>query len=157
MMAVLSWLETTGLSIWIREGETIWAFPTILTLHTFGLGLLVGASVIVDLRLLGIGGRMPIAPLRTLFGLMWAGFWLNAVTGTLLFAADATKRGPSLFFWAKLLFVALGVAAMVLIKRSVFDTREDPAATGSPVKLWAIASIVVWTAAIVTGRLLAYI
>ena len=43
-MAVLNWLEATGLSTWVREGESIWAFPTILTLHTFGLGLLVGAN-----------------------------------------------------------------------------------------------------------------
>ena len=155
-MAVLTWLETTGLSTWIREGETIWAFPTILTLHTFGLGLLVGASTVVNLRLLGVGGRMPGAPLGSLFWLMWAGFWLNAVTGTLLFIADATKRGTSVFFLAKLLFVALGVVTVVLIKRAMLDQPAAPD-SGGRVKRLAILSLVAWTAAIVTGRLLAYI
>ena len=100
------------------RGESIWAFPTILTLHTFGLGLLVGANTIVDLRLLGIGRRVPLEPLRPLFSVMWAGFWLNAVTGSLLFAADATRRARRLFFLMKLVFVAIGVATMVAIKRS---------------------------------------
>jgi hypothetical protein len=154
-MAVLNWLETTGLSMWVREGESIWAFPTILTLHTFGLGLLVGANTVVDLRVLGIGRRLPLAPLRPLFSVMWAGFWLNAVTGSLLFAADATARGTSTFFLAKLIFVAIGVAAMVSIKRSAFDAPPD--APASSPKLMALVSLGAWTAAITTGRLLAYV
>jgi len=157
MMALYEWLEATSLSTWVREGETIWAFPTVLTLHTFGLGLLVGASAVMDLRLLGIGRRMPIAPLRSLFSLMWGGFWLNLVTGTMLFAADATKRGTSGLFLAKLLFVALGVATMVLIKRSVFDAPADPETAAPNVKLQAFLSLIAWVAAIVAGRLLAYV
>ena len=154
-MAVLNWLETSGLSTWVREGESIWAFPTILTLHTFGLGLLVGANTVVNLRLLGIGRRMPLEPLRPLFSLMWGGFWLNAVTGSLLFAADATERGTSLFFLAKLMFVAVGVMLMVRIERSVFDAPPD-APTDSPKRL-ALLSLACWAAAITTGRLLAYV
>ena len=154
-MAVLNWLETTGVSTWVREGESIWAFPTILTLHTFGLGLLVGANAIVDLRLLGIGRRVPLDPLRPLFSVMWGGFWLNAVTGSLLFAADATGRGTSAFFLMKLVFVAIGVATVVWIRRAVFDAPPD-APTASP-KLLAFVSLAAWTAAITAGRLLAYI
>ena len=154
-MAFLTWLESTGLSTWVREGESIWAFPSILTLHTFGLGLLVGANTIVNLRLLGIGSRVPLEPLRPLFNVMWAGFWLNAFTGTLLFAADATERGTSVFFLAKLVFVAIGVSAMVAIRRSAFDAPPD-APVGSP-KLMALVSLAAWTAAITTGRLLAYV
>jgi hypothetical protein len=154
-MAFLNWLESSGLSMWVREGESIWAFPTVLTLHTFGLGLLVGANTVVNLRLLGIGSRVPLDPLRPLFSVMWGGFWLNLVTGSLLFAADATGRGTSLFFMAKLVFVAIGVAVMVSIRRNVFDAPPD-APTASP-KLLASLSLVAWTVAIMAGRLLAYI
>ncbi|MBI4887403.1 MAG: hypothetical protein HY824_09935 [Acidobacteria bacterium] len=155
-MAFLMWLESSGFSTWVREGESIWAFPTILTLHTFGMGLLAGTSVVVDLRLLGIGRRVPLEPLRPLFSVMWGGFWLNLVTGSMLFAADATKRGTSTFFLAKLVFVAIGVWAMVLIKRSVFDAPADSAAAASAKRL-AWMSILAWTAATTAGRLLAYI
>ena len=59
-------------------------------------------------------------------------------------------------FYAKLLFVFLGVSSVVLIKRSVFDVPVDVAAA-APVKLLALLSLVAWTAAITTGRLLAYL
>lgn len=154
-MAVLEWLEASGVSTWVREGETIWAFPTVLTLHTFGMALLVGTSVVINLRLLGIAGPLAIAPLRALFGVMWGGFWLNLVTGSLLFGADATRRGVDPLFMAKLVFVAIGVATVVLIRRSVFD-----APPGAPVpsgKTLAILSLAAWTAAVTAGRLLAYV
>jgi hypothetical protein len=156
-MAVLAWLEASSLSTWVREGETIWAFPTILTLHTFGMGLLVGCSVVISLRLLGIGRRLAIAPLRALFPMMWGGFWLNLVTGTLLFAADATKRGTDPLFMTKLVFVAIGVAAMVLMRRNVFDAPDEGAAAVPSGKTLAMLSLAAWTAAVTTGRLLAYV
>ena len=153
---MFEWLEATSLSVWVREAQTIWAFPMILTLHTFGLALLVGGSVVIDLRLLGIGRQMPVAPLRMLFRVVWAGFWLSLITGSTLFAAYATMRGTSPVFYAKLLFVALGVSTVVLIRRAVFDVPAEIAATGS-VKLMALLSLAAWTAAITTGRLLAYL
>lgn len=156
-MAVLEWLEATGLATWVREGETIWAFPTILTLHTFGMGLLAGTAAVIDLRLLGIGHRLPLPPLRSLFGLMWGGFWLNLMTGVLLFTADATRRGTDVLFFTKMLFVAIGVTTVVLIKRTAFDTPTDAVAAGSPVKLLAALSLVAWAVAVTAGRLLAYV
>ena len=150
-------LQNTGVSTWIREANSLMAFPGILTLHTMGLGVLVGAAAVVDLRLLGMGGRMPIAPLRDLFRLMWAGFVVNAITGTLLFGADAVKRGSSVFFLAKLLLVTLGVVTMVLIKRDAFGPKADPMKPSATAKRLAIASLLIWSAAITAGRLLAYV
>ena len=37
-------LENLQFSTWLRESNSIWAYPTMLTLHTIGLALLVGAS-----------------------------------------------------------------------------------------------------------------
>jgi hypothetical protein len=150
-------LQDTGLSTWIREANSLMAFPGILTLHTMGLGLLVGAAAVLDLRLLGMGGRLPLAPMRDLFRLMWIGFVVNAVTGTLLFAADAVRRGTSVFFLAKLLLVAGGVVTMVLIKRNIFGPNADPVRPSATAKRLAIASLLIWSAAITAGRLLAYV
>ena len=162
-MEILTSLQSTALSAWIRESASILAFPGILTLHTFGLGLLVGASAVFDLRLLGVGGRVPLAPMRTLFTIMWVGFALNAVTGTALFVADAERRGTSLLFLLKLALVAAGVATIVLIRREVYGgTRRQPedadhAAVSATARILAVVSLVVWASAITAGRLLAYI
>ena len=150
-------LQNTGVSTWIREANSLMAFPGILTLHTMGLGVLVGAAAGLDLRLLGMGGRLPLAPMRELFRLMWIGFVVNAVTGTLLFAADAVRRGTSVFFLVKLLLVAGGVVTMVLIKRNVFGPNADPVRPSVTAKRLALASLLFWSAAITAGRLLAYV
>jgi hypothetical protein len=156
-MAVLAWLEASSLSTWVREGETIWAFPTILTLHTFGMGLLVGCSIVISLRLLGIGRRLSVTPLRSLFTVMWGGFWLNLITGSLLFAADATRRGTDPLFMTKLVFVAIGVSTVILIRRTVFDAPDPNAAAAASGKMLGIVALAAWTAAVTAGRLLAYV
>ena len=153
-MDLFTWLETTSLATWVREGESLLAFPTVLTLHTCGLGMLVGAAAVVNLRLLGIGWRAPLGAFRSLFTVMWVGFWLNAITGTMLFIAQATNRGTSTFFLAKMAFVVIGVVSTVLIKRRVIDAPPDAVV---PARALAMVSLVAWTAAITAGRLLAYV
>ena len=156
MIDFFAWLEASAFSTWVREAPTIWAFSTILTLHTFGMGVLVGASALLDLRLLGIGRTMPLGPLQSLYRIMWSGFWLNLITGSMLFAADATSRGTQWLFFVKMLFVATGVATMVLIRRQVYGTQMEPVVNGSTRALAAV-SLVAWVVAITAGRLLAYV
>jgi hypothetical protein len=157
MMGFYAWLEASAMSTWVREAPTIWAFSTILTLHTFGMGVLVGASALLDLRLLGIGRTMPLGPLESLYRVMWAGFWLNLVTGSVLFAADATSRGTQWLFFVKLLFVATGVATMILIRKQVYGARTEPVTVTGSTRGLAMVSLVAWAFAITAGRLLAYV
>ena len=156
-MDFLSSLESSGFSTWLRESNSIWGYPTILTLHTVGLALLVGANTVLDLRLLGFAQRLPLEELARAFRIMWIGFWLNAVTGAMLFAADATTRGTSRLFISKLFLVAFGVLVILAIRRQVFGTTPDQPRIGSTAKLLAVTSLAVWIAAITAGRLMAYV
>jgi len=158
MMEILIALQESALSTWLREAETTWAMPMVLTLHTLGLGVLVGAAFAFDLRVLGMGRTIPLAPLKVLFRVMWIGFWINAATGLLLFASDAIRRGTSFTFLLKMSLVAGGVATVILLRRHVYRTDGTVAdhVSGSA-RLLAATSIVVWCAAIGTGRLLAYV
>ena len=63
----LLWLEQCALPTWVRESGSVWSDPTVLTLHTLGLGVLVGASAVVDLRVLGYARQFPIAGLPNAF------------------------------------------------------------------------------------------
>ena len=157
MTDVLASLQQSGFAIWLRESESIWALPTILTLHTLGLGVLVGPSWAFDLRVLGIARSIPLAPLQSLFRVMWIGFWINFFTGAMLFAADATRKGTSTLFLTKMLFVVIGVVTLVLLKRHVYGADPNPVRVSSTARLLAMASIVVWAAAVGAGRLLAYV
>src|SRR5688572_2935656 len=63
-MSFLIWLQESPFGLWVAE--SIWAYPIILTLHTVGFGVLVGTSAFLDLRLLGVGAGVPLAPLEIL-------------------------------------------------------------------------------------------
>jgi hypothetical protein len=158
MMQMLAWLEATSFSTWVRESSSIWAYPTVLTLHTVGLAMLVGASWVLDLRVLGLAKAISLAELSKSFRIMWLGFWVNAVSGAILFAGDATTKGATWLFVWKLALVAIGVATVILIRRNVYGRGLAGAApVGLAAKALAVTSLVVWAAAIAAGRFMAYL
>ena len=146
-------LENLPLSTWLRESNSIWAYPTMLTLHTIGLALLVGASAALDLRVLGWGQAMALADLRPLFRWMWVGFWINALSGVVLLAADATTKAAAPMFLIKLGLVTVAVVVMAAQRREVF---APAAAVTTAAKGLAATSLTLWLAAIGAGRLMAY-
>lgn len=153
----LTALESTGFATWLRESGSIWAYPTVLTLHTTGMGVLVGANWVFDLRLLGVGSGLSLAPLQRLFRVMWIGFWVNFVTGVMLFAADASTKGTTNVFFIKLALIVAAVIVAVLMKRSVYGHGDTPTAVPPAARVFAVLSILLWLGAITAGRLMAYL
>ncbi|HEV8393689.1 MAG TPA: hypothetical protein VGQ37_05410 [Vicinamibacterales bacterium] len=146
-------LENLPFSIWLRESNSIWAYPTMLTLHTIGLALLVGASAALDLKVLGWGQAIALTDLRPMFRWMWIGFWVNALSGVVLLAADATTKAAAPMFLIKLGLIAVGVVIMAAQRRAVF---APAAAITRSARVLAAASLTVWFVAIAAGRLMAY-
>jgi len=158
MMDVLVQLEESGFGTWVRESNSLLAYPSILFLHTLGMGLLAGVSGLIDLRILGVGSEIPLESMQKYVPYMWAGFWLNAATGIALFIPDATTKAVSPVFYTKIGFVITAMVLTSLIKTRVF---RDPLLDKRPVpmngRLLALASIFCWLGAITAGRLLAYV
>jgi len=153
------WLEGSALAVWTRESPSIWAYPTVLTLHTVGLGVLVGANAVIDFRLLGFAPRLPIPSLAPLYRFMWGGFGINAVTGVLLFAINATTKARQPVFYIKLLLIALALLVTAAIRRtaergSAFD---DAAPAGPRARRLAALSLLLWAGVVTAGRLMAYL
>ena len=155
MTDLLASLEASAFSTWLRESPSVWAYPTVLTLHTLGLGVLVGANWMVDLRVLGVARAVPLGILSRAFPIMWAGFWVNAITGVLLLVADPNKGLIPIFLW-KLGMIAVGVAFILLLKRKVYGRGVEMDSASFGVKTMAALSLVIWIAAIATGRWMAY-
>ena len=95
--------------------------------------LLVGCAWVVDLRLLGIARSIPIGPLRPLFRIMWAAFWINLATGVLLFIADPERKATSLLFGFKMLLIIdqPAAAARASSERSTATEPEPATVDGS--------------------------
>lgn len=154
MNDLLSSLENTAVSQWILSSD--WGYPILLTLHSLGLGLLVGLLVVIDLRILGFVRALPLGALRKLMPWVWVGFLANAVSGALLFMADATKDFYANSFRIKIVCIVIGVAIAVYLDARVL---RDGAALEVPraATVLAWASLASWTGAIVAGRLIAYL
>jgi hypothetical protein len=156
-MGVLVWLESLPLSVWVHESPSVWAQPTVLTLHTMGMGVLVGASWVLDLRLLGISRNIPLSAFRWVFRAVTVSLTVNIVTGVLLFAQRATSLGTAIPFLIKMGLVIASVATLVPLHSLVFHSDANQCEVSGSARLLAIVSILAWTGAITAGRLLAYL
>jgi hypothetical protein len=109
--------------------ENTWVFPALEALHVIGLALLVGNVVLADLRTLGWSAAASSRRVQE------AGFWLMVLTGAPMFASGMERYRSNPAFWLKM---ALLAAALLIGTRT---TRAG-----------AIASLIVWTLAVVAAR-----
>ena len=157
-MQIFTWLQDTPFAHWVASDPSLLAYPTILTLHTVGMAIVVGTCVVIDLRLLGIGGDVPLVALGGAPRLVWTGFFINAATGLALFTTDAEHKAMQTVFFVKLSLIFLALAVYARIRTLVF---RSPAAITTPisteVRTLAVLSLILWTGATVAGRLMAYL
>src|SRR5256885_8410969 len=104
-MGMLAWLENSSLAVWVHESPSVWAQPTVLTLHTMGMAVLVGASWVLDLRLLGISRNIPLSPFRWVFRAVAVSLLVNVVTGILLLMARPPLLGAAFPLFLKILLL----------------------------------------------------
>jgi len=154
--AFLDTVERSGLSTWIRESESAFAYYFVLVIHNIGLALLVGACGVLGARLLGFVPELPLAPLRRYFRFIWVGFWLNVVSGVFLLIAYPTKALTNPVFYVKLALIAFGVWTLRRVEHELTVnevTRGDTAGVSRPLALWMLG---LWLGVLTAGRALAY-
>jgi hypothetical protein len=151
------WLEALAFPTFMRESGSIWAFPMFLFLHTLGMSIVAGGATIINFAILGLWPKSaPVKPLERFYPIMWAGFWLNLITGVSMFTKDASIYGNNEDFYIKLVFVAVGVWLLFAMRKRVFQNPQlDNGPT--PGRGLAVASLLCWFGAIIAGRLIAYV
>jgi hypothetical protein len=158
-MDLLASIENSGPSMWVRESGSLFAFPGVLLLHTYGMAILVGIVAAIDLRILGFAPAFPLAPMKRFLPLLWVAFWVNAATGTILLAADATTKMTNPDFYIKMGFIAAAVVLQRLIQAQVLGDPMVVAGSSFSARARTLAtlSLFCWLGAITAGRLLAYV
>jgi hypothetical protein len=152
----LVWLESSALSEWVVGSESMLAFPGILALHAIGMAFAAGLAAVLDLRILGVARGVPLAAFRRYLPVLWAGFWLNAVSGVLLLVGYPTKALTNPVFYFKLLLIGVAMALLVRIVRLIDGGDTTVPDVARSLRRLAIVSLVCWTGAITAGRFLAY-
>jgi tryptophan-rich sensory protein len=154
---VLSTIESSALSVWVRESSSLWAYPGLLFIHTVGVAVVVGLSTMIDLRVLGVARTLPVAPFEAFFPIIWTAFWMNTISGTILFAASATAKAASPLFALKMIAIAAAAWISVELRRAVFKDWVAPASISPRQKFLAMTSLTLWCAVIIAGRLMTYL
>ena len=155
-MAFFRSLQDSAFTDWFLGSASIWTYPTILTLHTVGMAMLVGGSIVVHLRVLGVGAGFPLDRLRGLYKIAWVGFLINLASGVVLFITEAADRVADPVFYVKLGSIALALWLGVVVKRRLID-RPTPSGALTTTRLFSLSSLALWAVAIVAGRLMAYL
>lgn len=141
--------------------STPYLYPGLMALHVIGIALLLGAAVVVDLRLLGVGrAAVPVrVVLRHLLPMAHVGFAVIALTGAAMFVAMALTVGQSAAAPWKLGLIALAGLNLGVFHRGVLRTvaqwdmhRVPP----WPARVAALVSLASWSATVFAGRLLSY-
>jgi|ERR1051325_8274552 hypothetical protein len=157
VMSMLEWIQSTDLSIAIREGGL--PYPIIGGLHLLAIALFGGVLLATDLRLLGW-----VMPARR-FSDVWyqfrpwkqVGFVIVVVSGLLLAWAEPIRLYRSPSFWIKmLLFALVGVHALVFRGQVYGHPERLDGGISSRAKLAAVLSLMLWAGLIVTGRFIAF-
>ena len=151
-------LQQTAIARWLGESGSLFGYPMFLFLHTLGLATIAGLNAGINLRLLGIAPGMKVAPMVRFYPLMWIAFVITVISGLALLVTDATTRLGQTIFYVKLLFVLLAVVTMQIIRSRVLsDPQLDERPFPAIAKTLAITSLLLWVAATIAGRLIAYL
>lgn len=132
--------------------SSVWVYPTLEVLHLIGVALLLGNLVLLELRVFGWGVALPVRDLaRLALTLAMAGFGLAALSGLLMFAAQAAELIANRAFTLKmLLLVAAACNAGWFHGRASLDKLDALA------RVQMAVSTLIWLAVLGCGRWIAY-
>jgi uncharacterized membrane protein len=155
--SILGWIESTDLSIAIRQGGL--PYPIIGGVHLLSIALFGGMLLVTDLRLLGwaMRRRKVSDVMSQLRRWKWLGLIVVVATGLLLMWAEPVRLYKSPSFWIKMvLFILVGIHSLVF-RAGVYQHPEklDSGITGKA-RLAAVLSLVLWAGLIVSGRFIAF-
>ena len=160
MRDLLVWIEVSALGQFMRESGP-WTYAIIHLSHVLGVATLFGSILVLDLRLLGLWRRVPLAPLSSATApVATVGFAVAAATGSALLATKATAYLGNPFLLIKFPAIALGLINVALLNLSpawrARGARELSRAEHRQLAMMGGVSLVCWLTAVSAGRLIAY-
>ena len=148
MIEALAALEETGLAQHLKASQ--WTYPLVNAGHVAGIGLLLGAVVPMDLRLLGwVRGPDVAATVAFLRPFAAAGLILAASCGAMLFVTQAGDYVGNGWFRLKIALLAAALLNAALHRRLA-------AAPKARQRRAAAISLSLWPAVLLSGRMIGY-
>jgi hypothetical protein len=154
---MIDWLAALPPAVWLQQSGT--AYLLMNAAHILGIGLILGAILPLDLRLMGAFPSVPVAVVGPFLSRSAAlGVGLALVTGVLLFSVDPRQYLANPAFLAK-----VGIVALALVNVLVLHTGKgwQRACAGLDisvqVRAGAAFSAALWISALVAGRWIGFL
>lgn len=158
METLAAWMEST----WIN-GVVLgyaWSWPILESVHFIALCFLIGALLVMDLRLIGFQNVIPLKAVHSLMPVAIVSFCFSLLTGLAFLFGDPMLYFINPAFWTKMAFVVLAGLNFLLYYTKVEPVLVSvgPGAPTPPLaKAVGIASLVFWFGVLSYGRLLPYL
>jgi hypothetical protein len=148
-----TWLLNSPFAYFMNNHE--WAFPAVQSLHFIGFALSIGTIAIIDLRLLGLGMRSQTSVELAADLAPWThiGIAVMLTTGFLMFSSDAVNYHLNPSFQFKMVCLMLALLFHFTLHRRAVHPDVPPMAA----KLAGATSLLLWTAVVAGGRMIAFI
>ena len=157
---VLAWIQFSALGVFMRQSGP-WTYGIVNLVHILGVATLFGAILLLDLHLIGLWRREPLAGLaRTAVPVGKTGFAVAAVSGACLLSSNALEYTNNPFFLIKFPAIALGLVNVWLIGRTAGwrarGARDPSPREGRLLAVLGALSLASWLTAISAGRMIGY-
>ena len=156
-MSFLAYLEATAFSEWVLI--SMLGFPTLIALHSVGMGVAVGLSLMIALRLNQVLVDFDANLLPKFLSIAVWGFVLNLITGIALFVSRGQDYITSYIFLLKIMLVAVGAVVLFWLRRRFSRTTlsTDVLVADGLAKSLSLVCAATWVGAVISGRLIAYL
>ncbi|HXV30452.1 MAG TPA: DUF6644 family protein [Sinorhizobium sp.] len=157
MVAALDWIEGLPFAVAIRRSATLYIFAN--AAHILSIGIILGAILPLDLRLVGAFRTVPVAVIGPFLSRAAAtGIVAAIVTGFCLFSVRPHEYAANAAFLTKITLVALGIGNAALLH---LTPQWRAAVKGGPlssrVRLSAVLSLTIWIGALLSGRWIGFL
>jgi hypothetical protein len=154
MVRFFEWLMNSPWSHALASAE--WVFPIVQSLHFIGFAALIGTVAIVDLRLLGFGllrQQKPDELAADLDTWKWVGLSLILLTGLLMFSSSALPYSRNSSFRFKMVCLMVALLFHFTLHRRALRSDVSP----NTAKLAGAISLLLWSAVVAGGRMIAFV
>ena len=151
-------MMASNLTQWIQA--TYWLWPILEIFHFFGLTLLMGGLIIVDLRMIGFLSYIGLEEVKKLLPLVIFGFLVNLITGVLFLFGDPSRYSINIGFQIKMILVLLAGcnAAIYHVKvEPLFSNLNLTDRLPLAIKITGFTSLTLWAGVLLLGRLIPYV
>lgn len=139
--------------MWAALQSSAWAYPALEVVHLFGIALLLGNLVLLEMRVFGLGAVLPVQALARLsLTLAGAGFSLAAASGLLMFGTQPAELLANRAFTLKMLLLLVAAC-----NAGWFHGRGSLHKLDALARAQMVLSTLIWLGVLTCGRWIAYL